>query len=131
MRRAVTRAAIRPEPARLAGGEVVGGELAGGGDDDEVVDDQRRAREAPARDFRAGVGGHVARPHDGAVTGVERVQDSGRTQGVHAAVAESRRRARTGAAIRLEEPGRVAMLPDRRAGGQAVAGDELVVAALL
>ncbi len=51
MRRAVAVAAVRAEPARLAGGEVVGDELAGGGDDDDVVDHQRRAREAPGRNL--------------------------------------------------------------------------------
>ena len=131
MRRAVAAAARRADPARLAGGEVVGGERAGRGDDDDVVDDQRRAREAPVRDLRAGVGRRVARPHDGAVAGVERVQDSGRAERVDAAVAEGRRRARTGAAIRLPEPGRVAVSPHRLAGGHLVAGDDLVVAALL
>ena len=81
--------------------------------------------------LRAGVGRRVARPHDGAVAGVERVQDAGRAQRVDAAVAEGRRPARTGAAIRFPEPGRVAVPPHRLAGGQAVAGDDLVVAALL
>ena len=131
LRRAVAAAAVRAEPARIAGGEVVGGERAGGGDDDEVADHQRRAREAPARDLRAGVGRRVARPHDGAVAGVERVQDSGRAKRVDATVAEGRRRARTGAGIRLPEPGRVAVSPHRLAGGHVVAGDDLVVAALL
>ncbi len=131
MWRAVAPAAGRAEPARIAGGDVVGGERAGGGDDDDVADHQRRAREAPARDLRAGVGRRVARPDDGAVTGVERVQDSGRAECVDAAVAEGRRRARTGAGIRLPEPGRVAVSPHRLAGGQVVAGDDLVVAALL
>ena len=129
--RAVAAAAGRAEPARIAGGDVVGGEPAGGGDDDDVVDHQRRAREAPARNLRAGVGRRVARPHDGAVAGVERVQDSGRAERVDATVAEGRRPARTGAAIRLPEPGRVAVPPHRLAGGQVVAGDDLVVTALL
>ena len=131
MWRAVARAAVRAEPARAAGGEVVGDELAGGGDDDDVVDHQRRAREAPVRDLRAGVGCGVARPHDGAVSRVQRVHDSGRAECVHAAVAEGRRRARTGTAIRLPEPGRVAVCPHRLAGGHVVAGDDLVVTALL
>ena len=81
--------------------------------------------------FASGIGRHVARPHDGAVIGVERVQDSGRTKCVDATVAEGRRRARTGTAIRLPEPGRVAVSPHRLAGGHVVAGDDLVVAALL
>ena len=51
--------------------------------------------------------------------GVERVQDSGRAERVDATVAEGRRRARTGAAIRLPEPGRVAVSPHRLAGGHA------------
>ena len=66
-----------------------------------------------------------------AVAGVERVQDAGRAKRVDAAVAERRRRARTGAAIRFPEPDRVAMSPHRLAGGHPVAGDDLVVAALL
>ena len=40
----------------------------------------------------AGVGRRVARPHDGAVAGVERVQDPGRAERVDATVAEGRRR---------------------------------------
>ena len=65
------------------------------------------------------------------VAGVERVQDSGRAERVDATVAERRRPARTGAAIRLPEPGRVAVSPHRLAGGHVVAGDDLVVTALL
>jgi len=49
VRRAVAGAALRARPARFAGGEVVGGELALGGDNDLVVHYQWRAREAPAR----------------------------------------------------------------------------------
>src|SRR3989442_4291035 len=131
MWRAVAGAAVRAEPARLAGGEVVSDERAGGGDDDDFVDHQRRARKAPARDLLAVVGRRVARPHDGAVSGVERVQDSGPTECVHATVADGRRPARTGTGIRLPEPGRVAVSPHRLAGGQVVAGDDLVVTALL
>ena len=79
----------------------------------------------------AGVGCHVARPHDRAGSGVERVQDAGRAERVHAAVAERRRAARTGAAVRFPEPHRVAVSPHRLARAHAVAGDDLVVAALL
>ncbi len=131
LRRAVAHAAVRPGPAQLAGGEVVGDELAADGDDDGVVHHQGRAREAPVRDLRLGVGRRVARPHDGAVPGVERVHDSGRTEGVDTTVAERRRRARTGARVRLEESGSIAVCPHRLAGGGVVAGDHLVVTALL
>src|SRR5689334_9577782 len=44
---------------------------------------------------------------------------------------ECRRGARTGTAVRLPETGRVAVRPHRLTGGQAVAGDDLVGAALL
>ena len=54
----------------------------------------------------------------------------GRAEGVDAAVAERRRPARTGAAIRLPEADRVAMPPHRLAGRDLVAGDDLVVSAL-
>src|SRR5215468_143569 len=131
MWRAVAPAAGRPEPAPRAGGEVIGDELARGGNDHNVADHQRRAREAPCRDLCAGVGRRIARPHGRAVTGVESVQDSGRAECVNATVAEGRRRARTGAGIRLEESGRVPVSPHQLASGQLVAGDELVVAALL
>src|ERR1039457_1283285 len=57
-------------------------------------------------------------PVDGAVAGVERVQDSGRPKCVYATVAEGGCRARTGAGIRLPEPGRVAVRPHRLAGGR-------------
>src|SRR3989442_12086644 len=131
MWRAVATATGRAEPARLAGGRIVAGEPAGGGHDDEVVNHQRRAREAPTRELRACVGRRVARPHDGAVTGVQRVHDSGRTKCVDATVAHGRRPARTGAAIRLPEPRRVAVPPYQLAVGQVVGGDVLVVTALL
>jgi hypothetical protein len=130
MWRAVASAAVRAEPARFAGGEVVGDEPAGGGDDDDIASHQWRAREAPARNLLAGVGRRVARPHDGAATGVERVQDSGRTECVYATVAEGRRRARTSACIGLPKPGGVAVYPHRLAGRQVVAGDNLVATAL-
>ena len=92
---------------------------------DELAARRRRRRgrrppagscEAPARDRRAGVGRRVARPHDRAVARVERVQDSGRAERVDATVAERRRAARTGAAVRLPEPDRVAVssTPARR-----------------
>ena len=68
---------------------------------------------------------------NGAVRGVERVENSGRAECVDATVAEGRRRARTGAAIRLVEPDRVAVFPDRLARGHLVAGDDLVATALL
>ena len=41
MRRAIAPAALRAEPARIAGADVVGGEHAGGGDDDHVAKHQR------------------------------------------------------------------------------------------
>ena len=81
--------------------------------------------------FRAGVGRHVARPHDGAVAGIERVQNSGRTKGIDAAVVERRRCARTGAAVRFVEADRIAVPPHGLAAGHPVAGDDLVVTALL
>src|SRR5918996_4591320 len=131
MRRAVAGTAGRAEPSRITGGDVVGGERTGGRDDDDVADDQRRARKAPARKLRARVGCRVARPRDGAVTGVERIQDSGRTKCVYATTAERRRPARTGATIRLPEPYWVAVPPHRLAGGQVVGGNQLVLASLL
>src|SRR5215471_18287452 len=131
MWRAVAPAAGRPEPAPRAGGEVIGDELARGGNDHNVADHQRRAREAPRRDLCAGVGRRIARPDDSAVTGVESVQDSGRAECVDVTVAEGRRRARTGAAIRLEEPCRVTVCPYRLAICRSVAGDDFVATALL
>src|SRR5262249_25125309 len=71
------------------------------------------------------------RPHDGAASLVEDVHDPRRPQRVHATVAEGRRRARTGAGVRLPEPGGVAVLPHRLAGGRLVARHHLVLAALL
>ena len=81
--------------------------------------------------FRAGVGRRIARPHDVAVTGVERVQNCGRAKCVDATVAEGRRRARTGAAVRFIEADRVAVSPHRLAGAHSVTGDDLVVTTLL
>src|SRR5262249_55284911 len=121
----------RALPWRMAGGGVVGGRHSLGLDDDSVGDDAWRARKAALRDFRMGVRGRVARPDYGAVTGVERVQDAGRPKRVDATVAESRRRARTGAGVRLVEPNRVLVSPHRRAGSQVVARHQLSVAALL
>src|SRR6185295_9897903 len=58
-------------------------------------------------------------------------QDSSGAERVNAAAAERRCRARTGAAIRLPEPRRIAVYPDRLAGRDVVAGDDLVVTTLL
>src|SRR6266403_3835010 len=99
MRRAVAGAAVRLNPPRSAGREVVGGKPAGGRGNDNVVNHQRRTREAPARKLGAGVGRRVARPYHGAVTGVERVQDSRPPKSIDASVVEGRRPARTGAAV--------------------------------
>src|SRR5262249_61148237 len=96
-----------------------------------VADDERRTRKSPLRGFRLGVRRRVARPDDGAVTSVERVQDAGRPEGVDATVAESRRRARTGAGVRLVEPNRVLVSPNRRASSQVVARHQLIFSALL
>src|SRR5436309_1624429 len=131
MWRAVATAAGGAQPAPITGGEVVGDEPAGNGDDDEVVNHQWRARKAPARNLDAGVGRRVARPHYDTLTSVERVQDSRRAKRIYAPVVEGRRPARTGAGIGLPEPGRVAVHPHRLAGGRVVAGDNLVVTALL
>src|SRR5262249_45083421 len=114
-----------------AAGAVVCDKLARGGDDDDVVYHQRGACEAPHRDLGVAVSCYVARPHDGAVAGVERVQDSRRAKCVYPTVAESRRRARPSAAIRLPEPGRAAVSPHRLARVQVVARDDLVIASLL
>ena len=130
MRRTVAGAARRAQPALLAGGGGVGDEPAGGGDDDEVVDHQRGAGEAPDRDLHTGVGRGVARPDDRAVAGVQRVDDSGRAERVDATMAERRRPARTGAAIRLPEAHRVAVLPHRLAGAHLVGRDHFLFTAL-
>src|SRR6202022_987157 len=79
----------------------------------------------------AGGGRRVARPHDETVTLVEHVQNPGSAKSIHAAVAEGRCPARTGAAVRLPEPGGVTVRPHRLAGGQLVAGAHLAVTALL
>ena len=63
--------------------------------------------------------------------GIERVEDSGRAERVDATMAERRRSAGTGAAIRLPEAHRVTVLPHRLAGAQPVARHQLVFAALL
>src|SRR5437870_8470466 len=123
MWRAVATAAGRAQPAPIAGGEVVGDEPASGGYDDGVVNHQWRAREAPDRNLDAGVGRRVARPHDGAVTGIERVQDSRRAERIYASVVDGRRPARTGAGIGLPEPAGVTVHPHRLASRYLVAGD--------
>src|SRR5262249_57638520 len=102
-----------------------------GGENGFVGEEEGRARKSPLRDLRLGVRRRVARPDNGAVTSVERVQDAGRPKRVDATVAESRRRARTSAGVRLVEPNRVFVSPYRRAGGQVIARHHLVGAALL
>src|SRR5262249_58607093 len=62
---------------------------------------------------------------------VERVEDSRSAERVDAAVADGRRGARSGAAVRFPESRGVAVAPQRLAGRQLVARDDLVVAALL
>jgi len=90
-----------------------------------------RAGAAPLRNLRAGVGDGVARPQDGPVTGIERIQDSGGAQCVYAAMAEGGRAARTWTAVRLVKTSCVSVSPHRLAGGQPVAGNQLVGTALL
>ena len=116
MRRAIASARRFHEPALGAGRAVVGDECARGGDNDEVVDDQWGARDAPARNRHAGIGHRVARPHGSAVAGVEGIQDSGRAECVDATVAEGGCRTRTSAAVRLIEPDRITVCPDRLTG---------------
>ena len=115
--RAVASFVSRALPARIAGCDVVGSEHAGGRDDDSVANNQRRACKSPHWDFRLGIRCRVARPDDGAITSVERVQDSRRAKCVDAPVAQARRCARTGASIRFVEPSRIAMSPHRLASG--------------
>src|SRR5215475_8837276 len=121
----------RALPTRMARCGVVGGGHSLGRADDFVTDDERRACKSPLRDFRVGVRRRVARPDNGAVSRVERIQDAGSPKGVDATVAESRRRARPGAGVRLVEPNRVFVSPHSRAGGQVVARHHLIVATLL
>jgi hypothetical protein len=71
-----------------------------------------------------------SRPRDGAVAGVERVQDSGRAESVDAVAAKRWRRARTGAGRSTPRTGPDRVSPDG-SPVDAVAGDDLVVAALL
>ena len=74
----------------------------------------------------------VARPDDGA--GALRRAHSGfrsRRSRRRGRCVKRRRRARTGAAVRLVEPDGVAVPPHRLAGRHAVARDDLLVAALL
>ena len=100
-------------------------------DHDQVVDHQRRAREAPTRDLLAGVCRRVARPHDGAVGGFEHIEDAGGPERVHPPAGQGGCGARPGAGLGLPEPGRVAVAPHQLSGGGIVAGDDLLVSALL
>src|SRR6188474_2945354 len=111
--------------------DVVGDELTAEGNDDDVVHHQRRACEAPLGDLDARVGRRVARPQLFAGAGIERVQDSGCAECVYATVAERGCPPRTSAGIRLPEPYAIAVSPDRLARGYPVAGNDLVVTALL
>src|SRR5262249_13684135 len=129
VRRAIASAAGLRQPALVAGGAIVGDEPAARGGDNQVVNYQWGTREAPARELRPGAGGSIARAPDCTVGRVQRGQDAGRTEGVHAAVGEGRGRTRAGPGVRLPEPGCIPVLPDRPAGGQVVAGDNLIVTA--
>ena len=70
------------------------------------------------------------RPHDRAVARVERVQNAGRAECVHAAVASVGVARGPAPAIRLPEPRRVAVFPHRLAGQQVVARHHFLVPAL-
>src|SRR5262245_60895366 len=105
----------------MAAAGVVGAGGSAGGKDYLSADEDGGAGNSPTRNFGVGFDGRFARPHDRAVAGVERVQKSGRPKRVDATVAEERRRARTGAGVRLVEPNRVLVSPHRRAGGQVIA----------
>ena len=73
----------------------------------------------------------VPRPHRSAVPCVQRIQDPGRSERIHAAPFEGRSRARARSGVRFPESDRIAVYPNRFARGQCVAGDDLVFAALL
>lgn len=88
MRRAVANATFPDRPAKVARGEVVGGELRTGGNNDEIFNDQRLAGQPPGRNLGANVGGHVSRPHGRAVTTVEDVQNARRAERVDASIVE-------------------------------------------
>ena len=62
---------------------------------------------------------------------VEHVHDSGRTECVHATIAEGGRRARTGTANRFLKPSRIAVSPHRFACAHVIARDDLIFTALL
>ena len=123
MRRAVTSAGRRTRPALGTGRNIVSGQMAGGGDHDLVFHHQRRTREAPAGDLDASVGRRVARPHDRAVRGFERIQNSGWAKCVHMAVMEGGRRARTRTGMRVPESSRVAVGPYWISSSRVITGD--------
>ena len=131
MRGAVAAAAGRTEPPWRARRGVVRGETARDAHDHEAVEYDGRACDAPVRNCVLGIGRSIARPDDRARSGVERVDQPGRTHRVDTVVVDRRRRARTGSAFGFPEADRIAVLPHRLAGAQPVAGHHFIVAALL
>src|SRR6185503_4793536 len=71
------------------------------------------------------------RPDHGAVSLVERIQDSGRTERIDTAVTQRRRPARAGTAIRFPEACRISMSPYRLTGAEPVTRHDFLVATLL
>ena len=131
VRRAVARTGIGARPAWRTSLGVVCHQLARGGHDDERADDERRRGEAPVGDRDGRIGRHVARPHPSPIASVERVQDAGRAERVHATPCERWCRAGTGAPVRFPEADRVTVRPQRLAGGDPVARDDFLLGALL
>src|ERR1043165_2980128 len=118
---------MRTEPARLSSQRVISSQVTGGTDNYKIADYQWRPGDTPARNFRTGVRHCITRPHDAAITIVERIQDPGCADCINTPVAERGRGARTGTANRLPEPSRVAVSPYRFACTQFIAGYDLVV----
>ena len=131
MRRAVAVASVRRGPPRGAGLGIVGGQGADGGDDHDLADYQRRAGEAPPRREHVVVGGHVAPPQPPAGLRVQRRQQSGAAQRIQSIARHRRGAAGPGAGVRVPEPYRVGVPPDRLTRRQQIARDHLPIAPLL
>ena len=131
MWRAVAVAPVRRGPPRGAGLGIVGRQGADGGDDHNLVDHQRRAGEAPSRRGNVVFGGHVAYPQPPAGLRVQRCQQPRAAQRVQPVARHRRGGAGSGAGVRVPEPHRVGVAPDRLAGRQQIARDHLLVAPLL
>ena len=113
MGRTVATFTRRPKPARNSRRSIVAGQRSGGCYNHHLINHQRRTRKAPIRNRYFRIGSCVTSPDEGAIPGIEDIENSGRTQAVDPTIAQRGCAAWACAGVRFPKSGRVTVLPDR------------------